>query len=109
MMVTLGKLTATLFWAGWEVSYHSSQHLLVGSFGNLKILAHQDLTQSEDPTFQIIDEKRGWTYWVRVIISPHVAQVLLWEHGELLAEQQKEKHTVDLSEELFSTITAKLA
>lgn len=106
--MTLGKVAATLFRAGWEVSYHSSEHLLVGSSDDhLKILARQDLTQSEDPTFQIIDGKRSWTYWVRVIISPHVAQVLLWEHGEPLAECQKEKHTVEgPSRELSSTITA---
>jgi PhoPQ-activated pathogenicity-related protein len=74
----------------------------------MKILAHQDLVQLEDPSFQIIDEKRGWTYWVRVIVSPHVAQVLLWEHGEPLTERQKEKHTAGSpSGELSRTTTAK--
>jgi hypothetical protein len=27
--VTLGKVATTLFWARWEVLYHSSEHLLV--------------------------------------------------------------------------------
>ena len=81
--MTLDTVAETLFWAGWEVSYHSSEQLLVGRCDDhLKILMSQDLVQSEDPTFQIIDEKRGWTYRVKVIISPRAARVLLWEHGE---------------------------
>jgi hypothetical protein len=66
--------------AGWEM-YHSSERLLAGGFGDLSILAYGSSIGTEDPAFEIVDRERVVTYWVRVIPSPHVAAVLLREHG----------------------------
>ena len=32
--------------------------------------------------FELIDRRRGTTYWVRVVSTPRLASVLLEEHGE---------------------------
>ncbi len=70
--------------AGWEVCESSSPHLLlVGKAGDLSILAYRSLAETEDPVFELLDHKRGTTYWVRVVPTPRLASVLLEEHGEL--------------------------
>jgi hypothetical protein len=68
--------------AGWEVPESSSPHLLVGRAGELSILAYRSLAETEDPVFELLDHRRGTTYWVRVVPTPRVAAVLLEEHGE---------------------------
>jgi hypothetical protein len=60
----------------------SSAHLLVGKTGELSILAYRSLAETEDPVFELLDRRRGTTYWVRVIPTPRLAAVLLEEHGE---------------------------
>ena len=69
--------------AGWEVCESSSPYLLVGNAGDLSILAYRSLAETEDPVFELVDRRRGTSYWVRVVPTPRLASVLLEEHGEL--------------------------
>ncbi|MDP8971830.1 MAG: hypothetical protein M3N45_01345 [Actinomycetota bacterium] len=69
--------------SGWEVCESSSPYLLVGNAGDLSILAYRSLAETEDPVFELVDRRRGTTYWVRVVPTPRLASVLLEEHGEL--------------------------
>jgi hypothetical protein len=68
--------------SGWEVCESSSPYLLVGNAGDLSILAYRSFAETEDPVFELIDRRRGTTYWVRVVPTPRLALVLLEEHGE---------------------------
>jgi hypothetical protein len=68
--------------SGWEVRESSSQYLLVGNASDLSILAYRFFAETEDPVFELIDHRRGTTYWVRVVPTPRLASVLLEEHGE---------------------------
>ena len=68
--------------AGWEACKSSSPHLLVGNSDVLSILAYQSLAETEDPLFELLDRRRGTTYWVRVVPTPRLAAVLLEEYGE---------------------------
>ena len=68
--------------AGWQVPESSSAHLLAGNAGELSILAYRSLAETEDPVFELLDRRRGTTYWVRVVPTPRLAAVLLEEHGE---------------------------
>ncbi len=69
--------------SGWEVCESSTPYQLVGNAGDLSILAYQSLAETEDPVFELVDRKRGTTYWVRVVPTPRLSSVLLEEHGEL--------------------------
>jgi hypothetical protein len=68
--------------AGWEVSEHTSPYLLVGEADDVSILAYRSLAETEDLLFELLDHRRGTTYWVRVVPTPRLAAVLLEEHGE---------------------------
>ena len=68
--------------AGWKVCESSSPYLLVGNANALSILAYRALTETEDPVFELLDRRRGTSYWVRVVPTPRLAAVLLEEHGE---------------------------
>ena len=68
--------------AGWEVRKSSLPHLLAGNAGEVWILAYRSLAETEDPVFELLDRRRGWTYRVRGVPTPRVAAVLLEEHGE---------------------------
>jgi hypothetical protein len=68
--------------SGWEVRESSSHYLLVGNASDLSILAYRSFAETEDPVFELIDHRRGTTYWVRVVPTPRLASVLLEEHGE---------------------------
>src|SRR5215217_3390889 len=70
--------------AGWEVSKSSSPHLFAGNAGALSILGYPSLAETEDPVFELVDRRRGTTYWVRVVPTPRLAAVLLEEHGEFM-------------------------
>jgi hypothetical protein len=67
--------------AGWKVAGSSWPHLLVGNAGELFILAHRSLAETDDPIFELLDRRRNVTYWVRVIPTPRLAMVLLEQHG----------------------------
>jgi hypothetical protein len=57
--------------SGWEVCESSSPHLLlVGNADDLSILAYRALVVTEDPLFELIDRRRGSTYWTRVVPTP---------------------------------------
>ena len=68
--------------SGWEVCESSSPYLFVGNAGDLSILAYRSLAETEDPVFELVDRRRGTSYWVRVVPTPRLASVLLEEHGE---------------------------
>jgi hypothetical protein len=68
--------------AGSEACKSSSPHLLVGNAGDLSILAYRSLAETEDPVFELVDRRRGWTCWVRVVPTPRLAAVLLEGRGE---------------------------
>jgi hypothetical protein len=71
--------------SGWEVCESSSPHLLlVGQADDLSILAYRSLAVTEDPVFELIDRRRGSTYWFRTVPTPRVAAVLLEERGEFM-------------------------
>ena len=71
--------------SGWEVCESSSPHLLlVGNAGPSSIIAYRSLAETEDPVFELVDRRRGTTYWVRVVPTPRLAAVLLEEHGEFM-------------------------
>ena len=76
------ELERSFVGAGWEVCESSSPYLLVGNAGDLSILAYRSLAETEDPLFELLDHRRGTTYWVRVVPTPRLAAVLLEEHGE---------------------------
>jgi hypothetical protein len=84
-IVNLKEIERSLVDAGWEVCDSSSPHLLlVGQADNLSILAYRSLAVTEDPVFELIDRRRGSTYWVRMVPTPRVAAVLLEERGEFM-------------------------
>jgi hypothetical protein len=68
--------------AGWEVSEYTSPYLLVGEADDVSILDYRSLAETEDPLFELLDHRRGTSYWVRVVPTPRLAAVLLEEHGE---------------------------
>jgi hypothetical protein len=79
--VTREEVERSFGGAGWEVCKSSLPHLLVGSAGEVSILAYRSLIETEDPVFELVDRRRGWNYWVRVVPTPRLAAVLLEEHG----------------------------
>jgi hypothetical protein len=66
--------------AGWEVP-GPTRYPIVGNAGDLSIVAHEQYALSDDPVFEIVDGRRMLSHWVRVIISPRQAAVLLDERG----------------------------
>jgi hypothetical protein len=66
--------------AGWEVP-GSSQYPIVGNYGDLSIVAHEQYAQGHDPLFEIVDGRRILSYWARVIVTPRQAGVLLDQRG----------------------------
>ena len=66
--------------AGWEVP-GPSHFPIVGNAGDLSIVAHKQYARSDDSVFEIVDGRRMLSYWVRVIITPRQAAVLLEERG----------------------------
>ncbi len=67
--------------AGWRMGGGDEEGMLVGYAGDLSILADESQIGAEDPAFELYDGQHGVTYWVRVVPTPSVAQVLLDAHG----------------------------
>jgi hypothetical protein len=67
--------------AGWELDGSFSGHLIVGNDGDLSILAPWWVWGSDDPVFELCDEERNLSYWVRVVPTPRQAAELLEEYG----------------------------
>jgi hypothetical protein len=73
--------------ARWELDGSFADNLIIGYDGDhLSILAHREVWESEDPTFEIIDHERNITYWVQEILTPQQATEHLQELGQLLSE-----------------------
>jgi hypothetical protein len=67
--------------AGWEIQ-GSLRYPIVGSSGDdLSITAHEQYAGTDDPAFELVDSRRVVSYWVRVVPTPHVAAVLIENHG----------------------------
>ena len=73
--------------AGWEVP-GPSRYPLVGNSDYSSIVAHEQYAETDDPVFELVDRRRGLSYWVRVIPTPRQAAVLLEEHGGLPEEER---------------------
>ena len=43
----------------------SSRSILVGEADDVSILAYRSVAETEDPVFELLDHRRGTTYWVR--------------------------------------------
>ena len=54
-----------------------TRYPIVGNAGDLSIMAHEQYALSDDPVFEIVDGRRRLSHWVRVIITPRQAAVLL--------------------------------
>ena len=81
--------------AGWELDGGFSEHLLIGNDSTVSILAYRWVWGSDDPVFELYDEERGLTYWVREIPSPRQAAVLLEERGGRPEEERGNPYKQD--------------
>ena len=63
--------------AGWEPDGTFSEHLAIGSSGDLCVLLHRSTWETE-----LYDIRRHVSYWVHEIPTPERAAMLLEEHGE---------------------------
>ena len=70
----------------------SSQYPIVGNVEDLSIVAHEQYTETDDPAFELVDGRRIMSYWVRVIITPQQAAVLLEERGGPPEEERGNPH-----------------
>ena len=66
--------------AGWGVP-GTSRYPIVGSSGDLSIVAHERYAETNDPLFELVDRRRVLGYWTRGVPTPRQAAVLLDEHG----------------------------
>jgi hypothetical protein len=66
----------------------SSQYPLVGNAEDLSIVAHQRYAETDDPVFELVDRRRVVAYWIRVILTPRQAAVLLEDQGGLPEEER---------------------
>jgi hypothetical protein len=74
--------------AGWMVADPSSRFPLVGNRGDISIVAHQLMIETDEPVFELVDRARVRGYWVRTIPTPWVAAELLEELGGPPEEQR---------------------
>jgi hypothetical protein len=73
--------------AGWEVDGSFCEQLVIGNAGDLCILVPERSWQGPDPKYELYDVEKNIACWVRVIPTPHLAAMLLQEHGETPAEE----------------------
>ncbi len=81
--------------AGWELDGGFSEHLLVGEYDELSILAHRWVWGAEEPVFELCDRERDLAYWVEEIPTPQQAAALLEEHGGPPEEQRGNPYKQD--------------
>jgi hypothetical protein len=67
--------------AGWELDGGFSGHLLIGEDDNLSIVAPQWTWETDEPVFELCDQEKNVSYWVREIPTPRQAALILDEHG----------------------------
>jgi hypothetical protein len=77
--------------AGWEVP-GPTRYPIVCNDGHLSMVAHEQYARSDDPVFEIVAGRCVLSYWVRVIISPRQAAVLLEECDGPLEEERGNSH-----------------
>jgi hypothetical protein len=74
--------------AGWELdNTFCTSESVVGSCGELMILAYESEIRSEDPLFELVDFKQVVTHWVGVLPTPRIASALLRQYGEAPGEE----------------------
>jgi hypothetical protein len=67
--------------AGWEIAGPLRYPIVGVSGDDLSITAHEQYAETDDPAFELVDSRRVMSYWVRVVPTPHVAAVLIENHG----------------------------
>ena len=78
------ELEQRLALAEWNLDGSFSGYLVVGYTDDLSVLVPEEAYENNDLIFEIIEHERNATYWVNgEIPTPHQAQQLLEEHGEL--------------------------
>ena len=69
--------------AGWELDGSFSGHLIIGYSGDcVSLLAHEEVWETDDPIFEILDHEQIVNYWVTEIPTPQQAEKLVREHGK---------------------------
>ena len=67
--------------AGWRLDGGFAGDLLVGNDSTVSILAPRWVWGFDDPVFELWDEERNLSYWVREMPTPQQAKELLEAHG----------------------------
>ena len=69
---------------------HALSHILQRA--DLPIVTHEQYARSDDPVFEIVAGGRMLSYWVRLIITPRQAAVLLEARGSPPEAQRSNSH-----------------
>jgi hypothetical protein len=68
--------------AGWSTDGSFSEHLAIGTSGDLCVLVHRSTWETDEPSYELYDAERHVSYWVHDAPTPEWAALLLEEHGE---------------------------
>jgi hypothetical protein len=77
--------------AGWQVP-GPTRYPIFCDDADLSIVAHEQYARSDDPVFEIVACGRMLSYWVRLIITPRQAAVLLEARGGPPEAQRGNSH-----------------
>jgi hypothetical protein len=81
-MADKDKIDRELADAGWSPDGTFSEHLAIGSSGDLCVLVHRSTWETDEPAYELYDVDKHVYYWVHEIPTPERAAMLLEEHGE---------------------------
>lgn len=70
--------------AGWELDGSFSEYLIICYAQHLSIIAYPQVWETGLLEFQICDHENELSYWVKEIVTPERAALLLEEHEEPL-------------------------